>query len=173
MYTKCYVVIINTFIQFVTKSSINIFPITVPPLRERKEDIPLLIKAFVQEFSVSMGKTIDTIPDSSLDKLKLYDWPGNVRELRNLVERAMIISKDRVLHIQLPEPANLELYGIETLDESQRMHILKALKKTEGRIFGNRGAAMLLGINPRTLISRMKRLNIRHQSNFGLYLINI
>lgn len=146
---------------------LNVFPITIPPLRERKQDIPLLVRACVEDFSRSMGKIIETIPSQTLDALQQYDWPGNIRELRNFVERAMIISTDGILRVQLPTTINTEIFTFETLNESQRKHILKALEKSGGRIFGPSGAAKLLGVNPRTLISRIKRLNIRQERHFG------
>ncbi|NNK01270.1 MAG: sigma 54-interacting transcriptional regulator [Desulfatitalea sp.] len=146
---------------------LNIFPILVPPLRERSEDIPLLVKGFVQEFCESMGKAIDTIPKKSLEALSRYSWPGNIRELRNLVERAMIISKGNILKITPPETIDLEPDGIEPLDEMQRRHILRALKKTDGRIFGDTGAAKLLGMNPNSLRSRMRKLGIYRGTTYS------
>lgn len=141
---------------------LNVFPITVPPLRERPEDIPLLVKGFVEEFSLLMGKKVKDISPDSLVKLERYDWPGNIRELRNLVERAMIGSNGGVLQIPVPESAILETSRVESLDDAQRRHILQALEKTRGKIFGEKGAARILNINPNTLISRMRRLGVTH-----------
>jgi transcriptional regulator with GAF, ATPase, and Fis domain len=139
---------------------LNIFPITMPPLRERTEDISLLIKAFVQEYSDLFGKKVDTVSYKTLKSLESYDWPGNIRELRNLVERAMIVSKGRALQITLPEASEMKISKISTVDDMQRKYILQVLEKAGWRIFGDRGAAKLLGMNPRTLQSRLKRLGI-------------
>ncbi|MBT8340355.1 MAG: sigma 54-interacting transcriptional regulator [Desulfatitalea sp.] len=140
---------------------LNVFPITLPPLRERAEDIPMLVTAFVREFSKTMGKTIDTIPAKNLNALKRYPWPGNIRELRNLIERAMIFSKGSSIEIKVPETIDLETPEIYRMDEIQRNHILQVLKKTDWQICGAKGAANLLGMNPSTLRARMKRLGIR------------
>ena len=138
---------------------LNVFPITVPPLRERLEDIPLMVKAFVAELNVSMGKDIRQVNSNDLKVLHEYPWPGNVRELRNVVERAMILASGSILRISLPERRDREA-AVESLAEAERRHILAALEKTDGRISGEKGAARLLRINPKTLESRMKRLNI-------------
>ncbi|MBT8339946.1 MAG: sigma 54-interacting transcriptional regulator [Desulfatitalea sp.] len=145
---------------------LNVFPITVPPLRRRAEDVPLLITSFVKEFSEVMGKKIDTIPNTTIEALQTYDWPGNIRELRNMVERAMIITKGNTLHIQLPEVSEPATHQFKTLDDLQRDHIITALEKCGGRLSGVRGAARLLGVNPKTLQSRMKRLGIHRKSEF-------
>ena len=146
---------------------LNIFPIITPALKDRKEDIPLLVKAFSDEFARAMGKVIKTIPNKSLQRLSEYHWPGNIRELRNTVERAVILANNDILQVELPqctEPLETAKPGFNTLLEVQQMHILKALDKTDGRIFGPRGAAKILDINPRTLISRMKRLGIQNEA---------
>ncbi|NNK00294.1 MAG: sigma 54-interacting transcriptional regulator [Desulfatitalea sp.] len=139
---------------------LNIYPISVPPLRDRPEDIPLLVRGFVRQFCDLMDKAIDTVPAESLAALQRYDWPGNIRELRNLVERAMILSKGTVLQIEPPAATEPEMHPVMSMDEMQRKHILSVLKRTGGRIFGDRGAAKLLSMNPDTLRSRMKRLGI-------------
>lgn len=141
---------------------LNVFPITVPPLRERREDIPLLVWAFVEQFTKTMGRSIESIPESSMDALMRHSWPGNVRELRNVVERAMILSSGPKLKIEAPgasappprPPRNLKM------EDAERDHILAVLGETGWRIRGAGGAAEVLGMNPTTLESRMGRLGI-------------
>ncbi|MBT8341476.1 MAG: sigma 54-interacting transcriptional regulator [Desulfatitalea sp.] len=140
---------------------LNVFPITLPALRERTEDIPMLVRAFVREFSKPMGKTIDTIPARNLSALKRYPWPGNIRELRNLIERAMIFAKGNSIEIKVPENVDLETSEIHGMDDMQRTHILKILKQADWQVCGDKGAANLLKMNPSTLRARMKRLGIR------------
>ena len=142
---------------------LNVFPVVVPPLRERREDIPLLAWDFVEEFSKSMGKPIEHIADESMRALQAYPWPGNVRELRNVIERAMILARSTTLHVSLgrtstPVPARAR---VGTLEASERAHILEALTQTAWRVRGAGGAADLLGMKPTTLDSRMKKLGIR------------
>jgi transcriptional regulator with GAF, ATPase, and Fis domain len=139
---------------------LNVFPLYVPPLRERLEDIPLLVEAFVQEFMTKMGKKIKRIKGSDINALQKYDWPGNVRELRNVVERALILSKGPLLSIPLPSSPQPQKFAPLTLVELERNHILETLKSTNWRVSGAKGAAKLLGINPKTLESRMRRLGI-------------
>ena len=141
---------------------LDVFPIEVPPLRERREDIPLLSWTFVKEFSNSMGKAIDTIADDSMAALLAYPWPGNIRELRNIIERAMILARGPMLQIKLghqasgPKSANTPV----TLEEAERAHILGVLQRSGWRIRGVNGAAELLGIKPTTLESRVKKLGL-------------
>jgi PAS domain S-box-containing protein len=141
---------------------LNVFPITVPPLRDRREDIPLLVWSFVEEFSKAMGKSIEGIAKSSLRALQHYQWPGNVRELRNIIERAMILANGPMLGIDLPGggavPASR---GLATLAEAEREHIRRALEVADGRIRGAGGAAEILGLPPTTLESRMAKLGLR------------
>jgi formate hydrogenlyase transcriptional activator len=139
---------------------LNVFPIDVPPLRERPEDVPLLVWEFVNEFSKQMGKQIDTIPAKSIEALKGHFWPGNVRELRNLIERSMIITSGKTLKIPPLETPVGYAANDQSLDDVQRRHILNILQKTGWRISGKNGAAQILGINSRTLDSRMQRLGI-------------
>ncbi|MBT8342113.1 MAG: sigma 54-interacting transcriptional regulator, partial [Desulfatitalea sp.] len=141
---------------------LNVFPITLPALRERPEDIPMLISAFVRDFSKSMGKTIDTIPARNFIALKRYPWPGNIRELKNLIERAMIFAKGNCIEIKVPENVDWETPEIYGMDDMQRKHILQILKKTDWQVCGDKGAAKLLEMNPSTLRARMKRLGIRN-----------
>ncbi len=142
---------------------LHVFPIRVPPLRERLDDIPLLVQSFVQEFGRTMKKTIDSIPRSTLDALRAYHWPGNIRELRNVIERAMIVTQGDVLHAHVPHHTNgdsAQAAPALTLDEVQRQHILTVLESTGWRISGPRGAAALLGVKPTTLEYRINKLGI-------------
>lgn len=141
---------------------LNVFPITAPPLRERREDIPLLVWAFVEEFSKAMGKSIEAIAKASLRALQQYDWPGNVRELRNAIERAMILASGPMLRIDLPDAATTPaLRPLATLAEAEREHILRVLEATHWRVRGAGGAAEILGLPPTTLESRMAKLGLR------------
>jgi formate hydrogenlyase transcriptional activator len=141
---------------------LNVFPIKIPPLRERVEDIPLLVWSFLEEFSTRMGKKITQIPRKSMDTLERYSWPGNVRELRNVIERSVIISCDETLRV----PPFQELQQISqpvTLAEYEREHILRILEMTKWHIKGPYGAATLLGLKPSTLYTRMRKLGIPNQ----------
>jgi len=144
---------------------LNVFPIRVPPLRERREDIPVLVWAFVDEFAKLFNKNIQSIEKESLEALQHYPWPGNVRELRNLVERAMIIANGPRLRIQLPAAgAVISSSNSRKLEEVERQHILGVLEKSGWRIRGAHGAAQELGLKPTTLEARMVRLGIRRPS---------
>jgi PAS domain S-box-containing protein len=140
---------------------LNIFHIVVPPLRERREDILPLIWTFVQEFSKSMGKRIESIPQKGVEALQAYPWPGNVRELRNVTERAMIITTGPVLHLDVPKIAKSGAEQPGTLEEVEKQRIIEALNTNGWRVSGKDGAAEILGINPKTLASRMKKLGIQ------------
>jgi len=141
---------------------LNIFQITVPPLRERREDIMPLVWSFVQEFSIRMGKRIESIPQKEVDALQAYAWPGNIRELKNIIERAMILAGGPVLHVDMPKRAETKAAAsFSTIKEVEKQHIDEALKITGGRISGKNGAAELLGLNPKTLASRMQKLGIK------------
>jgi formate hydrogenlyase transcriptional activator len=145
---------------------LDVFPIEVPPLRERREDIPLLSWTFVKEFSNSMGKPIDEISDESMAALTAYHWPGNIRELRNVIERAMILSRSRTLCIKLSHTALRPLAVTAmagSLDEAERAIILQALERCNWRIRGPAGASALLDVKPTTLESRIKRLGLTPQ----------
>jgi transcriptional regulator with GAF, ATPase, and Fis domain len=142
---------------------LNIFPITLPPLRERLEDIPMLVWAFVKELSAKMGKPIDRIPQRELDGLREHSWPGNVRELRNVIERSMIMTVGSELSIVMPESPQAEKPDQNTLRDVERAHVLRVLRSTGGRIRGSAGAAEILGMKPTTLYSLMERMGIdRH-----------
>jgi transcriptional regulator with GAF, ATPase, and Fis domain len=137
---------------------LNVFPIHVPPLRERQEDIPLLTWRFVRELERRMGKKIESIPRKTMELLQCYPWPGNVRELRNVVEQALIITSGSQLNLRLPDPREFTI--LPTLKGMERQHILAALEKTNWRIKGTGGAAEQLGLNPSTLYTTMRRLGI-------------
>jgi len=139
---------------------LNVFPLHVPPLRERLEDIPNLVWKFVDEFGQKMGKKIRRINNRDLEMLKSYSWPGNIRELRNVIEHALIVCKDDTLKIPpLTAEATKDKTPL-TLAEAEREHILATIRATSGRIKGRGGAAALLNLNPSTLYSRMRKLNI-------------
>jgi formate hydrogenlyase transcriptional activator len=142
---------------------LDVFPIELPPLRERPEDIPLLSWTFVKEFSNSMGKPIEKIASDSMSALLAYPWPGNIRELRNVIERAMILTHGPVLQVRLSHKA-LQTQVVKptdgTLEEAERAHIVRALQRCNWRIRGAHGAAEQLDIKPTTLESRMKKLGI-------------
>jgi PAS domain S-box-containing protein len=140
---------------------LNVFQIAVPPLRERREDILPLVWSFVQEFSKRMGRRIESIPQKDVEALQAYPWPGNVRELRNVTERAMIITTGPVLHLDVPKIAQSGAGQSGTLEEVEKRHIIEALNTTGWRVSGKEGAAEILGINPKTLESRMQRLGIQ------------
>jgi formate hydrogenlyase transcriptional activator len=155
---------------------LNVFPIRVPALRERKDDIPLLVRHFVQEFSRRNNRVIDSIPSETMEALLRYHWPGNIRELQNVIERAVIISKGPVLNVSLAElktdvsrrtnPANTKVSLVhheslqEALDETERTQILRALEEANGVVGGPNGAAARLGIKRTTLHVRMQKLGI-------------
>jgi formate hydrogenlyase transcriptional activator len=144
---------------------LNVFPIEIPPLRERREDIPVLAHHFTQRFALRMGKTIETIPGETMQALTRYSWPGNIRELQNLIERAVILSSGPVLQVPLRclDTHTAPSHGTQqprTLAEAERVHILAALKKTNWVLAGSKGAATLLGINRSTLQFRMQKLGI-------------
>jgi formate hydrogenlyase transcriptional activator len=142
---------------------LNVFPVLVPPLRERREDIRLLVLHFVEVFARRMGKRIEQIPRATMNALIAYPWPGNVRELQNLIERAVIRSDNGVLANPLPasrEAAVTLVVGESTLQASERVLILKALRAAGGMVGGPYGAAARLGLKRTSLISRMKRLGI-------------
>lgn len=138
-----------------------VFPIKVPPLRERIEDIEKLVWEFIEEFSQRMGKRIRQVSGQDMAMLKTYSWPGNVRELRNIIERAMIVSNKEVLELCCLIPSSCPSIAIESLEDAERQHIQKALKIARGKVKGKGGAAQLLDINPSTLTSRMLKLGIR------------
>jgi formate hydrogenlyase transcriptional activator len=168
---------------------LNVFPIQIPPLRERPEDVPLLVRYFVQKFSRRQNKTVEYVPAPVMEAMANYSWPGNVRELENLIERAVLLSPGKELRVPLAEfkenniPASfaagpLDLLDLprpseslapvatpvaspRTLDDAQRQHILQVLRQTQWRISGPRGAAAILGLKRTTLQARMRKLGIK------------
>jgi DNA-binding NtrC family response regulator len=145
---------------------LHVFPLTVPPLRERREDIPLLIRFFTQRYSRKLNRNIEEIPATALEALTRYDWPGNIRELQNLVERSVILSNGPQLHVTMPEsgsnsaPVPLHGRASNVSDAADRTLILEALKEAKGQIGGPDGAAVRLGLKRTTLQSRMQKYNI-------------
>jgi formate hydrogenlyase transcriptional activator len=146
---------------------LSVFPIVLPPLRERKEDIPLLVRHFVRQFAGRIDRHIESIPHATMDALQAWPWPGNVRELENLMERSVILSQGEVLRVplwelraqtSLPEPVH-----DQSLDSAERQHILRVLRETKGKISGPGGAATRLGLKRTTLQSKMDRLKIKRQ----------
>ena len=146
---------------------LNVFPVYIPPLRERSSDIPQLAWTFIRELESKMGKKIQSIPEEVIVRLINYPWPGNVRELRNVIERAMIQSHGPVLEVQVPEAESESDTGTSsvTLDEVNRRHIIRVLEQTNWRVQGKNGAAELLGIKSTTLRSRMEKLGIKNPSD--------
>jgi formate hydrogenlyase transcriptional activator len=159
---------------------LNVFPIHIPALRERREDIPLLVRYFVQKFSRRLNKAVEYIPAEAMDALSNYSWPGNVRELENLIERAVLLSPGKELRVPIAElksaaavaspgvsssasfiSSTSSTSSISTLEEAERQHILRALRQTEWRVAGPKGAAALLGMKRTTLQARMRKLGIR------------
>lgn len=144
---------------------LNVFPVTVPPLRERIEDIPVLIDHFVKKYSIKHGKEIKHISDLTLQQMKSYAWPGNVRELENVIERAVIISNHDLLVVHefdsSPQSKTIIKHNSNALEEVQSNHILKILIETNWKIDGKEGAAVLLDIKPSTLRDRMKKFGIK------------
>jgi formate hydrogenlyase transcriptional activator len=141
---------------------LNVFPIRVPPLRERPEDIPLLVRYFSQKYARHMQKQIENIPAAAMRKLTRWHWPGNVRELQNLVERAVILTRSSTLAISLPELANssAKLAPTRASNSDEQDRIVRVLNETKGRVGGPQGAAARLGLKRTTLITRMKKMGI-------------
>jgi len=140
---------------------LNVFPIRIPPLRERLEDIPLLVRHFTQKYARRMNKQIDIIPESTMKKLERWSWPGNVRELENLIERSVILTRNNVLSVSLPQKMNTAIDAgavVGEFDEQNR--IVDMLRETKGRISGPNGAASRLGLRRTTLLYRMEKFGI-------------
>jgi transcriptional regulator with GAF, ATPase, and Fis domain len=157
---------------------LNVFPIQVPPLRERRGDVGPLAAAFAKKFAQRLGRSIQPLSDDCVRRLESYRWPGNVRELQNIVERAVITSRDGRLNLDraLPESVNAvagavtndsstvqRVHTAKELEELERNNIIAALKSTEWKVAGENGAAQLLGVKPTTLSSRMKALGIERK----------
>ena len=149
---------------------LNVFPIICPPLRNRKEDIPLLVKHFCQKHEGKIGRKITSVPPAVIDALIAYDWPGNIRELENIIERAMILSRNGVLEYgewipteKLTNGENGKIANPSKLEDVEKEHIIETLKKTGWRVSGEKGAAKILGLNATTLEARMKKLGIKRE----------
>jgi formate hydrogenlyase transcriptional activator len=162
---------------------LNVFPIHIPALRERPEDVPLLVRYFVQKFSRRLNKSVAYVPADAMEALASYSWPGNIRELENFIERAVLLSPGKELRVTISElkpitaaddagadsssfhasvtPSTSLTSSISTLEDAERQHILRALRQTEWRIAGSKGAAVLLGMKRTTLQARMRKLGIR------------
>jgi formate hydrogenlyase transcriptional activator len=147
---------------------LSVFPISLPPLRERREDIPSLVHYFMRKFSRQMGKAIDQVPERVMEILSAHHWPGNIRELQNFIERSVIVTEGRVLSPRSSE-LNLLMYStvsapVQTLFDAERAHILGILKETNWTVGGRDGAAARLGVPRTTLIGRMQKLGISSRS---------
>ena len=145
---------------------LRVFPITIPPLRERREDIPLLVRYFLSSHSKRMGRRIETIPPETMQTLVKWRWPGNVRELENFIERSVILSPGPVLRAPLAELEAVEESAEATdtnLEAAEREHILRVLRECKGMIGGAGGAAERLGLKRTTLNSKMKKLGIQRR----------
>lgn len=147
---------------------LNVFPIEIPPLRDRKGDIPQLVAHFVKQFSVKLGKQIDSIPEHVQSTLQKYQWPGNIRELENIIERGVILTNDGVFRVdealEMRPPDSDGRADRRTLEHVEREHILGVLTLSDWKIEGDGGAAIILGMHPNTLRSRIKKLNISRQN---------
>jgi len=140
---------------------LNVFPIRIPPLRERREDIPLLAEHFTQKFAQRMGKHIEIIPAAMMQKLVRWEWPGNVRELENLIERSVILTTGSTLNVPLPAKISGAIDAVEVVGNfEEQARIVSVLRETKGRISGPHGAALRLGVKRSTLLDRMKKLGI-------------
>jgi formate hydrogenlyase transcriptional activator len=162
---------------------LNVFPIHIPALRERPEDVPLLVRYFVQKFSRRLNKAVSYVPAEAMEALAGYSWPGNIRELENFIERAVLLSPGKELRVTISELKPVAVAAdagadssssstslssstsantpIATLEDTERQHILRALRQTEWRIAGSKGAASILGMKRTTLQARMRKLGIR------------
>jgi formate hydrogenlyase transcriptional activator len=143
---------------------LNVIPIALPPLRERGEDIPLLVEHFVRKYSARFNKPIDLIPKEVMDILQAHDWPGNIRELQNFIERALVFSPESVLRLPMADLKRMTTQSSagasRTLADAERVHIQEVLKETDGLIGGMHGAAMRLGLPRTTLVYKMRKLGI-------------
>ena len=149
-------------------------PIQVPPLRERKEDIPILIEHFINKHGKRLNRNVKRVGKKALERLMFYDWPGNIRELENVVERGLVLGRGDILrfdrqmigehHTDITRDGDI----FYPLDEMERRYIAKVLEKTEGVVAGERGAARILGMKPTTLYSRMKKLGIQSQRKYHI-----
>jgi formate hydrogenlyase transcriptional activator len=143
---------------------LNVFPIRMPPLTDRRTDIPILVRHFVQKFSRRMNKQIETIPTATMTALVNWEWPGNVRELENLMERSVILSEGRILNVPMAEVANNGIADSDgTLESLERQYIIRVLRDSQGVIAGPHGAAVRLGMKRTTLQSRILKMKISRE----------
>jgi len=146
---------------------LHVFPLTVPPLRERQRDIPLLIRYFAQKYAKRLNHEIEEIPTATIEALTKYDWPGNIRELQHIIERSVILTSGHVLHVAIPQSTQTGVIQSSSLDEAieatEREQVLRALVESGGKVGGTRGAAARLGLPRTTLQARMKKLNIKRE----------
>jgi formate hydrogenlyase transcriptional activator len=144
---------------------LNVFPISIPPLRERSEDVPPLVWAFVKQYEKKMGKRVDHISRKGMDAMQRYPWPGNARELRNIVEHAMITSSDGKLHLRPQDQTSGDIPTSGSLEDVERRHVLSVLSETGWRVAGKDGAAEILGMKRTTLLSKIKKLGIKRSAS--------
>ncbi len=146
---------------------LNVFPLEAPPLRDRKSDIPLLVNFFLSRYAKKLGKEVLGVSQKSMENLTAYRWPGNIRELQNVIERAVVLARGPIVQVDdsllSREPVASEPTRIDSLENNERQHILRALNATQWVIHGKKGAAELLGINPSTLRSRIAKLGIKRE----------
>jgi len=141
---------------------LHVFPLTVPPLRERQRDIPLLVRYFAQKYAKRLNRAIEEIPTATIEALTKYAWPGNIRELQHIIERSVILTSGHVLHVAIPQSIPTDVMQSGSLDEAtDREQVLRALVESGGKVGGNCGAAARLGMPRTTLQARMKKLNIK------------
>ncbi len=141
---------------------LHVFPLTVPPLRQRQRDIPLLIRYFAQKYAKRLNREIVEIPTATIEALTKYAWPGNIRELQHMIERSVILTSGHILQVAIPQLTQADVMQSGSLDEAtEREQVLRALVESGGKVGGTRGAATLLGVPRTTLQARMKKLNIR------------
>jgi len=153
---------------------LNVFPIRIPPLRERREDIPLLVQYFTQKYSREMGKRIESIPVTTMQKLMRWDWPGNIRELENLIQRSVILTTGNTLMVSLPQKMNGTIDAAEVVGNfEEQTRIVNILRETNGRISGPNGAALRLGLKRSTLLDRMKKLGINPRDVKARYVVAV
>ena len=149
---------------------LNIYPVVLPPLRERRDDIPLLVNHFINKHNKKIGKEVSEISKKSLKVLQKYNWPGNIRELENLIERSIIMSKGHSLSMDDAMIPTVEINlndEIDTLDNMTKKYILRVLESTNWTISGGKGAAEVLGLHPNTLRSRMEKLGISKSTSYN------
>ena len=148
---------------------LNVFPIRIPPLRERHGDVELLVRHYMDKYAQRMNKRIDSIPQETMAALDSYFWPGNIRELQNLIERSVILTAGNILQVQLDDlqqstPISSPMAG--TLEDVERQRILEALQESGAVIGGRNGAAVRLGLKRTTLLSKMQKLGIARNTNY-------